>query len=129
MQQPATAHGIFDDTWHFNFLLGVPGNSPSGTGNGDPDESWLVVEPPTPLKNDGVRQIGSSSQLLGKNFSSCSKAPARIKHWTFTENWEEFRSNRNFQAITEKQNAVSHLAHRRSTSKARLSLNPLLHHL
>ena len=29
---------------------------------------WLVVEP-TPLKNDGVRQIESSSQLLGKILS------------------------------------------------------------
>ena len=27
---------------------------------------WLVVELATPVKNDGVRQIGSSSQLLGK---------------------------------------------------------------
>jgi len=28
--------------------------------------TWLVVGIPTPLKNDGVRQIGSSSELLGK---------------------------------------------------------------
>jgi hypothetical protein len=29
-------------------------------------QQYLVGGIPTPLKNDGVRQIGSSSQLLGK---------------------------------------------------------------
>jgi len=31
-----------------------------------PEGNWLLGGGPTPLKNDGVRQIGSSSQLLGK---------------------------------------------------------------
>ena len=33
---------------------------------GIPSGWWFQPTPPTPLKNDGVRQIGSSSQLLGK---------------------------------------------------------------
>ena len=37
---------------------------------------WLVVYLP-PRKNDGVRQIGSSSPVLGKK-KLCSKSPASI---------------------------------------------------
>jgi len=51
----------------------------------DRDSTWLFSPSwifsnwwlsPTPLKNDGVRQIGSSSQLLVKIIHSCSKAPS-----------------------------------------------------
>ena len=37
---------------------------------------WLVVEPPTPLKNDGVRQLGLwNSQYMEKQ--KCSRPPTR----------------------------------------------------
>ena len=46
---------------------------------------WWYTGIPTPLKNDGVRQIGSSSQLLGKIIHSCFKPPTSnlfLKGWS-----------------------------------------------
>ena len=41
---------------------------------------WWVVEPPTPLKNDGLRQLGFDDipNIYGKIIHSCSKPPTSI---------------------------------------------------
>ena len=50
-------------------------------------DNWLVVYLPTPLKNDGVRQLGWwHSQYDGKVIKKCSKPPTRYRilhRWSF----------------------------------------------
>ena len=54
------------------------------THSGILNNSWLVVEPPTPLKNDGVRQLGvRHSQLNGKSLKT---SPWKSRENQFPEN-------------------------------------------
>ena len=59
---------------------------------------WMVVGIPTPLKNDGLRQLGSlfHSQYDGKN-EKCSKPPTRYR--TGVRNCAQFHCNQHVMSM------------------------------